>query len=223
MEVLASGRDAVVFQYDSGLVLRRYRDGRSVASEAGVIGELERLGYPVPRVERAEGPDLVMEQIDGPTMGYMLVRGDLDPSEGGVVVARLHHDLHSLPWPAGPALLHLDLHPFNVLMSSRGPIVIDWTNARPGSPGLDVAMTALITAQVAAHPETLTGRPDVAAVPADLHHRLTSFLSAFVGSATAPFVDHIHEAEALRRSDRHQTDDELGRIDDAVAMIRSLA
>ncbi|HVF98907.1 MAG TPA: aminoglycoside phosphotransferase family protein [Chloroflexia bacterium] len=39
---------------------------------------------------------------------------------------------------------HGDLHPGNVLMSSRGPIAIDWENASLGSPLADVARTALL-------------------------------------------------------------------------------
>ena len=44
----------------------------------------------------------------------------------------------------GQSLLHLDLHPDNVLMSPTGPVVIDWTNARAGDPDTDVALTWLI-------------------------------------------------------------------------------
>ncbi|GAB3168282.1 hypothetical protein GCM10027059_30630 [Myceligenerans halotolerans] len=36
MELLAGGRDADVFAFDDGLVLRRYRDGRSAAAESSV-------------------------------------------------------------------------------------------------------------------------------------------------------------------------------------------
>ena len=43
-------------------------------------------------------------------------------------------------------LLHLDFHPDNVLLSGRGPVVIDWANARAGEPALDVAMTWVICA-----------------------------------------------------------------------------
>jgi aminoglycoside phosphotransferase (APT) family kinase protein len=35
----------------------------------------------------------------------------------------------------------MDLHPLNVMMSSRGPIVIDWANAVRGDPNTDVALT----------------------------------------------------------------------------------
>ncbi|MBN1094319.1 phosphotransferase [Blastococcus sp. TML/M2B] len=39
----------------------------------------------------------------------------------------------------GDALLHLDLHPDNVLLTADGPVVIDWTNAARGRPEVDVA------------------------------------------------------------------------------------
>jgi aminoglycoside phosphotransferase (APT) family kinase protein len=48
----------------------------------------------------------------------------------------------------GDRLLHLDLHPENVILSPSGPFVIDWTNARRGEPALDVALTWVILATV---------------------------------------------------------------------------
>jgi aminoglycoside phosphotransferase (APT) family kinase protein len=69
------------------------------------------------------------------------------------VLAGLHDELHELPAPAGlPAvgggdrLLHLDLHPENVILSPNGPVVIDWTNARGGEPEFDVAVVWVIGA-----------------------------------------------------------------------------
>ena len=41
-------------------------------------------------------------------------------------------------------VVHLDLHPENVLVTPRGPVVIDWANSGAGSPALDVAMTLVI-------------------------------------------------------------------------------
>lgn len=46
----------------------------------------------------------------------------------------------------GVRLLHLDLHPANVILASDGPVVIDWTNARRGMPSFDVAITWVIGA-----------------------------------------------------------------------------
>jgi uncharacterized protein (DUF433 family)/Ser/Thr protein kinase RdoA (MazF antagonist) len=46
--------------------------------------------------------------------------------------------------PEGERLCHGDFHPYNVLLSSRGPVVIDWNNAHIGNPLEDVARSALI-------------------------------------------------------------------------------
>lgn len=62
--------------------------------------------------------------------------------------ARLHERLHTIRAPTGvPArgsgdrLLHLDLHPENVLVSPAGPVVIDWANAARGDAAPDLALT----------------------------------------------------------------------------------
>lgn len=46
--------------------------------------------------------------------------------------------------PEGDRLCHGDFHPYNVLLSPRGPVVIDWNNAHIGNPLEDVARSALI-------------------------------------------------------------------------------
>ncbi|HSV85224.1 MAG TPA: aminoglycoside phosphotransferase family protein, partial [Levilinea sp.] len=46
--------------------------------------------------------------------------------------------------PARETLCHGDFHPGNVLISPRGPVVIDWMTASQGSPWADVARTSLI-------------------------------------------------------------------------------
>jgi aminoglycoside phosphotransferase (APT) family kinase protein len=45
----------------------------------------------------------------------------------------------------GDRLLHLDLHPMNVMLTDRGPVVIDWTNAAAGDPLTDVGLTYVLT------------------------------------------------------------------------------
>jgi aminoglycoside phosphotransferase (APT) family kinase protein len=44
--------------------------------------------------------------------------------------------------PDGTALCHGDFHPGNVLVTSRGPVVIDWGSASRGDPIGDVACTS---------------------------------------------------------------------------------
>ena len=83
--LLASGRDADIFEYGPGLVLRRSRRGRSMAGEARTMEYLRGHGYPVPAVEEIsdDGTDLVMERIDGPSMvDYMSQTAVDDPASG---------------------------------------------------------------------------------------------------------------------------------------------
>jgi len=46
--------------------------------------------------------------------------------------------------PDGKAVCHGDFHPDQVIMSPRGPIIIDWSNALRGNPLADVSRTSLI-------------------------------------------------------------------------------
>lgn len=46
--------------------------------------------------------------------------------------------------PRGVALLHGDLHPGNILMGPRGPIVIDWFDAAIGHPIADIVRTSIL-------------------------------------------------------------------------------
>lgn len=150
---LASGRTADVYALDGDRVLRRYRSGGDVRAEAAVMRHLHAAGYPVPRVHHADGPDLVLDRVAGPTLVEAFAAGDVPVGSVARLLVDLHARLHALPAPrsADPAvrLLHLDLHPQNVLLTPAGPVVIDWTNATEGAPALDRAMTALILAEVA--------------------------------------------------------------------------
>jgi aminoglycoside phosphotransferase (APT) family kinase protein len=95
----------------------------------------------------------VLERIVGPTMLEELRLRAWTLRRNARLLARLHDLLHEIPAPpglstagAGDHLLHLDLHPGNVILSTDGPFVIDWTNARRGDPALDVALTCVICA-----------------------------------------------------------------------------
>lgn len=70
--------------------------------------------------------------------------------------------------PARHSVLHLDLHPGNVILTPRGPFVIDWTTAAAGDPALDLAKTivTLATADLPAR----TRRPACTAYVRILRH-----------------------------------------------------
>ena len=221
MDLLASGRDSDVYAYADGLVLRRYRDGRSAVGEATTLRAVAGLGYPVPVVHDAAGPDIVMERVDGPTLAEALV-GGLAPDEGGAMLAELHDRLHALDWPGaapGESLLHLDLHPLNVILRGREPVVIDWSNAGPGPAALDVAMTALILAQVV----VTDGLLATVGITDDLRPALTRLLTAFAAGVGTPYAARLEAAEALRRRDPYQSPAELAALSRAVDLAASLA
>ncbi len=46
--------------------------------------------------------------------------------------------------PDGSAVCHADFHPDNILLSTRGPIIIDWTSGTRGHPQADVARTCTL-------------------------------------------------------------------------------
>src|SRR5687767_8781821 len=46
--------------------------------------------------------------------------------------------------PDGSAVCHADFHPDNILLSPRGPIIIDWTSGTRGHPQADVARTCVL-------------------------------------------------------------------------------
>ena len=221
MELLAAGRDSDVFGYADGLVLRRYRDGRSAEGEAAVIRAVAELGYPVPAVHEAAGPDIVVERVDGTTLAEALVAG-MPPDEAGALLAGLHDRLHALAWPGaapGEALLHLDLHPLNVILRGADPVVIDWSNARPGPPGLDVAMTAVILAQVV----VTDGMLEAVGIDGSARPARARLLEVFADRVGTPYVDRLAAAEELRRRDPYQSQAELAALTRAVELAASVA
>jgi tRNA A-37 threonylcarbamoyl transferase component Bud32 len=148
VKLIAAGRASQIFDLGDGRVLRRFRAGGDPEREALVMRHAHRHGYPVPRVLEVAADALVLERIEGPTMLDQLRRRPWTLRRHASLLARLHEQLHEIAAPpslpaAGPGdrLLHLDLHPDNVILSRSGPFVVDWTNARRGDPALDVALT----------------------------------------------------------------------------------
>ncbi|MER6219203.1 phosphotransferase [Streptomyces sp900105755] len=159
--LLGAGRSADVYEIDEAWVLRRDRDGwGDAAAEGAVMAYVREHGYPAPRVRpTGSRTELVMERLSGPTLLTALLAGETGPAEGGALLASLLRRLHAVPGrdPADPGarVLHLDLHPDNVMLTPDGPRVIDWTNAEDGPPGLDWGMSAVILAQAALGPYPL--------------------------------------------------------------------
>ncbi|MBC9718801.1 aminoglycoside phosphotransferase family protein [Streptomyces sp. TRM66268-LWL] len=228
-ELLGSGRSADVFALDDRWVLRRYRGEGDASREGAFMAYLAERGYPVPRI-RAAGADageagslrhtdLVMERLSGPSMSGALGQGALSAYEGGVMLAGLLRRLHEIPARLSPdpadRVLHLDLHPDNVMLTAGGPVVIDWGNVQEGPPGLDWAMSALILAQVAVVPgaESAGARAGLAAL---LEHRDRA-IGLDVGD-----LGCMEQARMRRAADPNLTRQEIDALDEAVALVREL-
>jgi aminoglycoside phosphotransferase (APT) family kinase protein len=155
--LLAAGRDADIYEYGPGLVLRRSREGHSMAREARTMIYLREKGYPVPAIENVSehGLDLVMERIDGPSMVDAIAKAPWTLRRQARTLADLHIQLHHLAAPdflppapvgTGGRVIHLDLHPLNVILGKKGPVVIDWPNAAAGDPLVDVGLAWVLMA-----------------------------------------------------------------------------
>lgn len=211
--LIGSGRAADVYELDAHRVLRRYRDPFDVGAEAAVMMHLRAAGYPVPEVFDAEGSDLVLARLHGSDMLADLTRKPWMAARHGRTLARLHDQLHEIeappelhrPFGDGDRVLHLDLHPGNVMLTADGPVVIDWSNAAAGPPGADVAIAALImrVSEVDALP--LPVRTVAGIVRSRLVRR-------FETSASADIGPYLADAARLRIGDRNTRPAEADRL-----------
>lgn len=214
--LLAAGRDADIFEYAPGLVLRRSREGRSMAREAKIMEYVRSQGYPVPAVEEVseDGLAMVIERIDGADMVAVMSRRPWTIPRQGAVLADLHQRLHALSAPdwlddapvgRGDRLLHLDLHPLNVIVGPKGPVVIDWTGACRGDPTVDVALAWVLMAAG----EVPTGR----LIGAVLGRARTALVSSYLRSFDLdPVRQSLREVVAWKVSDPHMAPAEQARM-----------
>lgn len=146
--LIGRGRAADVFDLGGERVLRRYRLAHpgSVEAEAAAMQHLRAHGAPVPEVFSAEGDEMVMERLDGPTMLQALTSKPWRAKAVGRELFSLHQRIHRIPagdlplrrFSEGDSILHFDLHPDNVILTANGPVIIDWSNVRLGDPLADV-------------------------------------------------------------------------------------
>lgn len=213
MQPFASGRDADVYPLDDRRVLRRYRLGGDVTPEAEVMTYVRTHGLPAPAVYEADGADLVMQRLTGPTLLAALLAGEVPPPASAEILADLHTRLHALPprRSADPAarILHRDLHPDNVILTPGGPVLIDWRTATEGPPDLDVAITALILAEatVGSH------------LPEQLVPTARQVLADFLDRAGGDPVSQLDGAVAYRSGDPNLSAQERQRLTRAAEQV----
>jgi len=210
---LAEGRDSEIYEHDPGRVLRVARDGRSLVAEAEIMAYVRDHGYPAPQVYDAGQGYLVMDRLDGPTMVDVLVRRPLRLGDYARTLAGLHDQLHAIPAPPGlpeagtpgDRVLHRDLHPMNVIMTSEGPFVIDWTNAARGHPAYDVADTWVLFSVGEVPGGTWSRALARVGRSVFLHHFLQRFDRKEVRASIPAAVEH-------RLADRNMTEGERVRM-----------
>jgi aminoglycoside phosphotransferase (APT) family kinase protein len=224
--LLATGRATEVYEHGPGSVLRRYREGEwfDVEREARVMALLRERDYPVPAVYEAAGTDIVMERIEGPTMLADLAKRPWRLRGHARLLADLHRRLHEIRAPewlpqavrapagvSGDRVLHVDLHPENVLITAAGPVVIDWTGASAGPPALDVALTWVIMATAA-----IPGGGPARAIG---HAGRGAFLEAFRKRADDGEAAALVPSVAARRIelDQHLQPEEIERLRELAA------
>lgn len=220
-QLLGTGRSADVYALGDAWVLRRYRDGMDATPELAVMSYLAAHGYPVPRVgpqpDDATPSDLVLQRLAGPTLLDSLLTGDATADEAGTMLGTLLADLHTVPARLSPhpedRILHLDLHPDNVMLTPEGPVVIDWSNTAEGTPALDRAMSAMILAHMAVDATF--------AASAGAQALLTALAPHLRAQGGIP-VQHLTEAAAHRVANPTMSAREVALVPAATALVAEL-
>ena len=171
-------------------------------------------GYPAPEVFGAGEGWLVMQRLEGNDMLDTISKTPRGVKEAARQLADLHQRLGvvaapewlaAAPGPAGDRMVHLDLHPLNVMSTPDGLVVIDWANARRGDPATDVANTWSLLACG----EVPGGRFERVLVALARRLLLRAFLDATDKEAARRAMPALVE---WRLKDRNHTDAERRRI-----------
>ena len=215
MRLLAQGRDAEIYDLGDGRVLRRAKDGRSLAAEAAVMAHAHAAGVPVPVVHDVSSDGaIVMDRVDGPTLLADLIDHPDGVDDGMRTLVDLHDRVHAVQAPAdlrrrslpGDRLLHLDLHVLNVIRTADGPMLIDWTNAIAGPAEADLAMTWIAHSSVMAADAGLDDEP----MFRQLQHRMSESLLALVDPG--PIAAVLPDVATWRLDDPSVTAAEADRV-----------
>ena len=154
-----------------------------------------------------------MEHLEGPTMLKSL--GDRPWRFRRIAdqLAELHTRLAGLPtggfeipvrFEPAECLVHLDLHPGNVMLTSRGPVVIDWSNAGMGPRGADVATTWILLTIGEADDISVALRPFVGALRRRLLRRFLHGVQRPDPGVIRMVAEHRSTDWNLRRSELDQ-------------------
>lgn len=133
--VVQGGRYGIVFDRIDGISLFRLAQARPWT----VFQTVRQLADLHAQVNRCRAP------VELPSQRELLIKriaagNRLDESQKASLLNRLDE------LPEGDALCHGDFHFENILMTSRGPVILDWSGAARGVPAADVASTCWLFA-----------------------------------------------------------------------------
>lgn len=213
-DLIGSGRSADIYDCGDGRVLRRRRNGSVPEAEVVVMRAVHAASFPVPQVFDVHGSDMTMDRIEGTDLLSHLSRHPWQARRVGVMLATLHRSLAAIPIgdTALPnererreSFVHGDLHPGNVLLTTDGPVVIDWEGASIGPCDTDVATTWLLLETAEADDIPLLVRPLVGLIR-------RTVLRTFLSRVDPPRPATMAAVCAERLKDANMRPSELERI-----------
>jgi aminoglycoside phosphotransferase (APT) family kinase protein len=142
--VEVDGRVGIVFERVDGVSLFEYTQARPWAlfQTVRLLAELHA------QIHRCAAPAGLPSQRE--RIAARLEAGDAPAAQKRAAIRRLAE------LPDGSAICHGDFHPANVLLTRRGPVIIDWGAATRGHPLGDVAYTSRLL-QTASLPSWAAG------------------------------------------------------------------
>ncbi len=212
--LIGSGRSADIYDCGDGRVLRRRRNGSVHEAEVVVMRAVHAAGSPVPQVFDVKGSDMTMDHIEGTDLLSHLSRHPWQARRDAIMLAALHRSLAAIPigdtalpseGERRESFVHGDLHPGNVMLTTDGPVVIDWEGARIGACDTDVATTWLLLETAEADDVPLLVRPLVGFIR-------RTVLRTFLGRVDPPGPATVAAVCAERLEDANMRPSELERI-----------
>lgn len=184
--------------------------------EARTMAFMREQGYPVPAVEELsdDGFDMVMERIEGVTMVEAIGKAPWTVRRQAATLADLHHRLHEIEAPdflspapvgTGTKVIHMDLHPLNVMIGPKGTFVIDWPNARRGDPDVDVGLAWVLMAAG----QIPGGGPKARLMGLGRSLLVNGFISYFDRHSVVPLLRSIVE---MKTQDPHMSETEVANM-----------
>lgn len=92
--------------------------------------------------------------------------------------------------PDGVTLCHGDFHPGNVMLTDRGPVILDWMDAVRGNPVADVARTSLL----------FLGHIEAASVPDNVRADMILYHETYLETYVAAYFEQTHTSRVPRRT-----------------------